>query len=49
MFCFTLEKDKDPPIMALSGPIIMRSLAQRMRRDLKKNGFLIVWIIYNTK
>jgi len=30
--------------MALYGAIIMRSLAQRMRRYLKNNGFLIVWI-----
>jgi len=34
----TPEKDKDPPLMTLLGDIIMRSLAQRMRRDLK-SGF----------
>jgi len=27
------------PYQVLSGPIIMRSLAQRVRRDLKKNVF----------
>jgi len=39
--------ENDPPIMALSGairPIVMRNLAQRMRRDVKNNGFFIVWI-----